>query len=183
MVSMKNPKKGFGVTILLAVFLILASISLVVFKWQAASVARWDTSYGTVDAIFVFAGQTSRIHHALDLADGGVSKIVVVSAPPGNVSDNRVCSRETRGEVTVVCLEPDPENTRGEGQMFARFAQRSGFKEALLVTNESHVERAYQHFSNCWSGVLLAETVPGGSSHGPLREKAKAGFLKVTGAC
>jgi uncharacterized SAM-binding protein YcdF (DUF218 family) len=133
------------------------------FGFTGAAVAVWlvacallfvfpdDDEPRRTDAIVVLAGgKKQRLEKALELADRGVSRTLVLSdgRDPGWPEANRLCSG-SRPRLEVVCFRPEPYSTRGEAEQVAVLARRQGWKRVAVVTSTSHVYRARLLFERC----------------------------------
>jgi uncharacterized SAM-binding protein YcdF (DUF218 family) len=102
-----------------------------------------------VDAVVVFGGKhTERLDRGLALIDQGFASTLVVSDPP----EGFAC-RNTP-ETDVVCIHPEPTNTRAEARAVGGLAVSRGWRHLLLVTSGYHVTRARLLLGRCYRGEV-----------------------------
>jgi uncharacterized SAM-binding protein YcdF (DUF218 family) len=148
-----------GVLVILLVFAAaLITATCVLFIWPST-----DTP-GRADAIVVFGGaHEDRVDLGIRLADQGLAPTLVITGAPAGAS---VCDRRERFE--IVCLEPEPFNTRGDARVTSRLADSRGWGALLLVTSAYHVSRARTLLDRCFSGDI--EVVASKPQTTPLRD-------------
>lgn len=107
------------------------------------------------DAILVLGGaHDGREALGLRLAREGYAPRVLFSNPYEYSSVmNRICHGGYR--VEVICFDPDPRTTRGEGRELARRARAEGWTRVIVVTFTPHISRARYILEKCWDGELL----------------------------
>ncbi|WP_433660368.1 YdcF family protein [Nocardia sp. CA-128927] len=107
------------------------------------------------DAILVLGGaHDGREQLALRLAHEGLAPRVLVSNPyEHSAMINRICHGGYSFE--VVCFDPSPRTTRGEGRELASLARAGGWHRVIVVTFTPHISRARYILGKCWAGELL----------------------------
>ncbi|MFG1790354.1 YdcF family protein [Nocardia sp. NPDC049149] len=107
------------------------------------------------DAILVLGGaHDGREQLGLRLAHAGFAPRVLLSDPYTNSAMvNRIC----HGGYTfqVICFDPAPRTTRGEGRYLAQLARANAWRRVIVVTFTPHISRARYILGKCWSGELL----------------------------
>lgn len=106
------------------------------------------------DAVIVFAGEGARFVAARQLAAEGLAGVLVLSAPDLPEVAQGWCDEVDPGPFEIRCVLPDPENTRGEGRMFADLADAEGWGQLVAVTSVSHVQRARTALEQCYAGEV-----------------------------
>ncbi|WP_229683916.1 YdcF family protein [Nocardia camponoti] len=105
------------------------------------------------DAILVLGGaHDGREELGLSLAAAGYAPRVLISDPyeySGLV--NRICHGGYSFE--VVCFDPSPRTTLGEGRALRSFG--ANWSRVIVVTFTPHISRARHVLGECWSGELL----------------------------
>ncbi|MFD6155057.1 YdcF family protein [Nocardia sp. NPDC060256] len=136
--------------------LILAVVAAVIVTalWPVYVRPRTDTP-APADAILVLGGaHDGREQLALRLAHEGLAPRVLVSNPyEHSAMINRICHGGYSFE--VVCFDPSPRTTRGEGRELARLATANGWHRVIVVTFTPHISRARYILEKCWPGELL----------------------------
>lgn len=109
------------------------------------------------DAILVLGGaHDGREQLGLRLAHEGFAPRVLFSDPyDGSARMNRICHGGYAFE--VICFDPEPRTTRGEGRELARRARAEGWRRVIVVTFTPHISRARYVIGKCWDGELLFE--------------------------
>ncbi|KAA8890213.1 YdcF family protein [Nocardia colli] len=122
--------------------------------WPVYVRPRTDTPVAA-DAILVLGGaHDGRERLALRLAHDGLAPRVLVSNPyEHSALINRICHGGYSFE--VVCFDPSPRTTRGEGRELARMAEAGGWHRVIVVTFTPHISRARYILGKCWDGELL----------------------------
>ncbi len=107
------------------------------------------------DAVLVLGGaHDGREQLGLRLAHEGYAPRVVFSNPYENSPMlNRICHGGYSFE--VLCFDPSPRTTRGEGRELARLARTHNWRRVIVVTFTPHISRARYILSKCWDGELL----------------------------
>jgi uncharacterized SAM-binding protein YcdF (DUF218 family) len=124
---------------------------LVVAVAATARLFVWPetTHTSNVDAVVVFgAAVDERLAKGLQLVDGGLAPVLVLSAPDGT----EFCTH--RPNVRVICFEPDPFTTRGEARAVGRLARARAWKRVALVTSTYHATRARLLLDRCYAGEI-----------------------------
>lgn len=109
----------------------------------------------SADAILVLGGaHDGREALGLRLAREGYAPRVLISNPyEDSPLINRICHGGYSFE--VVCFDPSPRTTRGEGRYLADQARAHGWDRVIVVTFTPHISRARYVLGKCWSGELL----------------------------
>ncbi len=106
------------------------------------------------DAVVLLSGDGARLPVALRLMDKGVAKTLVFVGQPDILSVVAICTDPQVFE--VVCLRPDPDNTRAEAQVAGQLATTRHWKKMVVVTSRLHVTRARLLFRRCFDGDIVA---------------------------
>lgn len=136
----------------LAALLVLGLIAAAL--WPVYVRPRTDPP-APADAILVLGGaHDGREQLALRLAREGYASRVLFSDPyEYSARMNRICHGGYSFE--VVCFDPDPRTTRGEGRALAAYARAGGWTRVIVVTFTPHISRARYVIGKCWAGELL----------------------------
>ncbi|MEV6319728.1 YdcF family protein [Nocardia sp. NPDC051787] len=126
----------------------------VVALWPVYVRPRTD-SPAPADAILVLGGaHDGREQLGLRLAHEGYAPRVVFSDPYTNSAMlNRICHGGYSFE--VLCFDPAPRTTRGEGRELARLARTHNWRRVIVVTFTPHISRSRYILHKCWDGELL----------------------------
>lgn len=122
--------------------------------WLAVSILwpRTDTAR-SADAVVVLSGDHGeRLARAKELLAAGVAPTLVLVGTPDSAENLEMC--DGRSAFDVVCLRPEPDNTRTEAAATAELARTRGWRELVVVTSEPHVSRSRLLFDRCFSGTL-----------------------------
>ncbi|WP_216911619.1 YdcF family protein [Nocardia noduli] len=114
------------------------------------------------DAILVLGGaHDGREQLGLRLARDGYAPRVLFSDPyEYSARMNRICHGGYSFE--VICFDPSPRTTRGEGRELARRAEVGKWRRVIVVTFTPHISRARYILGKCWSGeILFVDAAPG----------------------
>ncbi len=127
----------------------------------AAVLFVWPPRQGTdgADALVVLAGgRGPRLARGLALVRRGVAPVLVVSDgwSPTWPEANRLCAGRPVG-VHVVCMHPQPYDTRGEAEAFARLARARGWRSVVVASSRYHVTRARMLFERCFDGRVYTD--------------------------
>ncbi len=106
-----------------------------------------------VDAIVALAGNPPQLNakKALSLSADGYARVAVLSLggdPPAP------CLKAPRN-VTVVCFEPNPIDTRGEAEYVTRLVKLRHWHRLMVVSTRTQVTRARLLFKRCTSAKLV----------------------------
>lgn len=82
----------------------------------------------------------------------GVSSRLVLDGEPDSQRHIDLC--RGREPFEVICLRPDPDNTRAEAQAAGRLARDRGWDRVVVVTSTQHVARARLVFDRCIGGTV-----------------------------
>ncbi|AFU06023.1 hypothetical protein O3I_040390 [Nocardia brasiliensis ATCC 700358] len=137
-----------------AVLGLVVAVSVVAALWPVYVRPRTDTPV-PADAILVLGGaHDGREQLALRLAAEGFAPRVLISDPyEHSTLINRICHGSYSFQ--VICFDPAPRTTRGEGRFLARMARAGGWQRVIVVTFTPHISRARYILGKCWSGELL----------------------------
>lgn len=106
------------------------------------------------DAVVVLSGDHGeRLPPALSLIDRGVTSTLVFAGTLDSGRAVELC--EVAQPFEVICLRPDPDNTREEARDVARLASRRGWKTIVVVTSRHHVPRSGLLFDRCVDGDVV----------------------------
>lgn len=108
---------------------------------------------GRADAVVVLSGDHGeRLARAKELLAGGVAPTLVLVGTPDSVENLDMCAGRTA--LDVVCLRPEPDNTRTEAAATAELARSRNWETLVVVTSTPHVTRARLLFDRCFDGAL-----------------------------
>ncbi len=134
---------------------IAAVIVVVTWVVVTAMLFVWPRSSNPTraDAVVVPSGDHGeRLAEALRLIERGVSRVLVLDGAPDFAEVFRLCQEPQSFE--VVCLRPDPDNTRGEARAAGELAEERAWKSVVLVTTTHHLTRAGLLFGRCVDGTV-----------------------------
>ncbi|MFP5318560.1 MAG: YdcF family protein [Acidimicrobiia bacterium] len=107
------------------------------------------------DAAIVLSGTwEKRVEEGLRLLRTGVVRTVVFVGRIDSPAAADLCDGGSHPDGEVVCLLPEPDNTRTETQAAADLAERRGWRSLVLVTSTHHVSRAGMLLRRCYRGEL-----------------------------
>lgn len=134
---------------------VLAAAVAVAAIWMllTALLFMWPRSSrpSRADAVLVPSGDHGeRLATALRLIREGVTRTLVIDGSPDFAEVIRLCQESQPFE--VICLRPDPDNTRGEARAAGELVERRGWRSVILVTTTHHLTRAGLLFSRCVDG-------------------------------
>lgn len=150
---------------ILVVFVVL--VVLVVAGLPVYVFPRVDPLH-RADAIFVLGGHGyERYPYALELAESGLARHVVMSNPAGaeDIWLTDLCAHQ-RYSFTVQCFVPDPATTKGEAQELGELAARNHWHTVIVVTFRPHISRARYIMRRCYSSNLIMAESPADISVG-----------------
>ena len=115
------------------------------------------------DAILVLGGTSTgaRYRYGLDLARQGWAPTLVLSNPYG--SEDRLVTglcQTPQPRLNIVCFDPDPRTTLGEGVQLRRLADENHWETVIGVTSVPHVSRARYIIGKCFDGELVMVASP-----------------------
>jgi uncharacterized SAM-binding protein YcdF (DUF218 family) len=132
----------------------------VILAWAVAAAVLfvWPPEHVPVhaDAVVVLSGGPGpRLSRGLGLVRRGVAPVLVVSDgwSPTWPEANRLCAGRT-APVRVLCLHPDPYDTHGEAETFARLAAAQHWTSVVVVSSRYHIARAKILFDRCLDGTV-----------------------------
>lgn len=112
-----------------------------------AAYAYWllhppHTTPGVADAVVSHAGGGGeRLDRALELMDDEVAPtLVLLLGSSRSVRSAALCGQTQPYE--VLCVDPEPVTTVGEGRAVARLADERGWRTVIAVTSDYHLRRA-----------------------------------------
>jgi uncharacterized SAM-binding protein YcdF (DUF218 family) len=137
-----------GLVLVVAVFLALTAV---LFVWPATD------SPQHVDAILSLNGpnEGAREAAAVSLAEKGYASVLLFSR--GGGGNDTPCPK-VHG-VTVVCFDDVANNTRGEAQFAARFAEQHHFDSLMIVPGRPQATRAHMLLERCFAGKIVVVPV------------------------
>ena len=106
------------------------------------------------DAVVLLSGDGDRLPGALRLMERGVARTLVFVGTPDTLPVVDLCREPQPFE--VVCLRPQPDNTRTEAQATGRLAVARDWDSMVVVTSRYHLTRARLYFRRCFSGTVEA---------------------------
>ncbi|UGT58318.1 YdcF family protein [Nocardia asteroides] len=132
--------------------LLLTALIVAVALWPVYVRPRTDEPV-RADAILVLGGaHDGREELGLQLAAAGYAPRVLISNPyERSPLVNRICHGGYSFE--VVCFDPSPRTTLGEGRELARLGV--GWTRVIVVTFTPHISRSRYILGKCWPGELL----------------------------
>ncbi|APE37630.1 hypothetical protein BOX37_31015 [Nocardia mangyaensis] len=132
--------------------LLLAALVVTVALWPVYVRPRTDPPQ-PADAILILGGaHDGREELGLSLAAEGYAPRVLVSNPyERSPMVNRICHGGYSFE--VICFDPSPRTTLGEGRGLARLG--ADWHRVIVVTFTPHISRARYILGTCWPGELL----------------------------
>ncbi|GEM34839.1 hypothetical protein NN3_58460 [Nocardia neocaledoniensis NBRC 108232] len=139
-------------TLLVLGALLLTALIVAVALWPVYVRPRTDEPV-RADAILVLGGaHDGREELGLQLAAAGYAPRVLISNPyERSPLVNRICHGGYSFE--VICFDPSPRTTLGEGRELARLG--AGWTRVIVVTFTPHISRSRYILGKCWPGELL----------------------------
>ena len=153
--------------ILLRRVALTSSVAAVGLAWSFVPFVWPITGESTrADAVIVLSGDHGeRLARAMELIERGVTSTLVLDGTPDSAEHVDLC--KGRQVFEVVCLQPDPDNTREEARAAGRLAERRAWKSVVVSTSTFHVTRATLLFRRCVNGKVTA--VAGDPPYGGMR--------------
>jgi hypothetical protein len=157
----------------------------------AAVLFLWPPEHpaGRADAVVVLAGgRGPRLALGLSLVRGGVAPALVVSDGWSATwpEANRLCAGRPVG-THVLCVHPEPFDTRGEAEAVARLARARHWRSVVVVSSRYHLVRARMLFQRCFRGGVFTRGVSQSLATrlwAAVKETAKLGYaLLVRRSC
>ena len=106
------------------------------------------------DAVVVLSGDHGeRMARAMELLDAGVASTLVVDGVPDSPAAIGLCAGPQPFE--VVCLMPEPDDTRGEARAAGRLAASRGWDRVVVSTSNFHVARSEVLFQRCVDAEVI----------------------------
>ena len=142
------------------------------FAFVMAPISRsYPGTPDRVGALVVLAGGNGdRLDHALDLAEQGVSDVLILNTGIDwvgpSADDVRALCANDSAVYTVYCVSALPDSTKGEAQTVGKLASDLGIDTLGIVTAEFHMHRALRWFDRCSDAEFTAAAVPD-TSRGP----------------
>ncbi len=139
----------------LVVAAVLVAVGAVLsFYWF---ISPSDTVPERSDAVIVLlGGDGERLERAIDLMDADAAPTLVLSIDDWPWREWRAvmpyCLEAQ--EFEVICVTPDPLDTRGEAQTISNLANEQGWDRLVVVTSDYHVHRAEIHFDRCTDATV-----------------------------
>lgn len=100
------------------------------------------------DAVIVLSGDRGeRLARAMELLERGVTTVLVFDGALDSQRGVELCKGGQRFE--VICLLPDPDNTRAEARAAARLVEERGWRRVVVSTSNYHVTRSGLLFRRC----------------------------------
>lgn len=100
------------------------------------------------DAVVVLSGDHGeRLARALELVDRGVTSTLVFDGALDTAKAVQLCAGEVHFE--VICLKPEPDDTRHEARALAALAAERRWTNVVVATSNYHVARAALLFDRC----------------------------------
>ncbi|SCX07214.1 YdcF family protein [Mycolicibacterium fluoranthenivorans] len=114
------------------------------------------------DAIIVLGGPgTERYRYGRELEARGWAPTLVLSSPggAGDPTVSGLCGAAV-SRPRVLCFDPDPGTTKGEGRELRRLASQYGWHTVIVVTFRPHISRARFILEQCFDGALVMVAGP-----------------------
>ncbi len=109
---------------------------------------------GPFEAVVVLSGDRGeRIDRALELMNRQPRPVLVLAGNPDISIALGLCDNHPAFE--VVCLRPQPDNTRSEARAVAELSQQRGWDHLVVVTSTPHVTRSRLLFRRCVKGSVV----------------------------
>jgi len=156
---------------------VVLCVSVAVMLLLTARLFFWPASDrpDRVDAVVMLSGDLGdRLEMAKALMADGIAPTLVHAGQPDTAEAFAVCGNGQAFE--VVCLRPDPDDTRSEARATGQLAASRGWRSIVVVTSTSHVTRSGLLFRRCTGAtVRMVESKPrsvpiGGRLRGLLHE-------------
>jgi len=126
---------------------LFAVATLRLFVWPASNVK-------TADAVVILSGDSGdRMAGALGLMRSRIAPVLIHAGTPDSPFVDSLCSHPNQ-PFEVVCVRPDPDNTRAEAKAVATLARRRGWRSIIVVTSNFHATRAGITFRRCFDGAV-----------------------------
>ena len=127
--------------------------SLAAWAWLAVRRPQLDRPE-SADAVIVLSGDLGdRMRGAMQLMADEVAPTLVHAGTPDSQTVRDLCNGAAR-PFQVVCLQPNPDNTRAEARAVARLVEARGWESLVVVTSKPHASRARLHFDRCTDADL-----------------------------
>jgi hypothetical protein len=140
-------RRAFAAVVMLTLGFVLITARLMV--WPAQGMPAH------VSAIVMLAGPGNRLPVALELAQQHRASLLVVSR--GQHGYGGPCPPPTSG-VKLICLDPNPGDTRGEAEFAGQLAKRYHWSSVVLVTTRAQDTRARILVRRCFGGSIYVIT-------------------------
>lgn len=135
------------ILVLGAMGVLAASVLAVMILWPVTDDPR------KANAVVVLSGDHGeRLGRAKELVAAGVAPTLVLAGAPDRTENLDMCAGRTSFD--VVCLRPQPDNTRTEAAATAELARSRNWGALVVVTSTSHVARARLLFDRCFAGSV-----------------------------
>jgi len=127
--------------VLLGIGVVLAALSVAFVRFLLPT----DDVPRDPDVVVVLGGAGGeRAELGIELAERYDAQLVLSSsAAVFGTNQGRSCHRDT------ICIEPEPETTRGEAREIARLAEQEGWQHVTVATSAFHTSRSRFLFRQC----------------------------------
>lgn len=137
------------VPIVLLVCGLLTAATLRLFVWPASSEVK------NADAVVILSGDRGdRLAGALDLMQSRVAPVLVHAGTPDSARARSLCAQPNE-PFEVVCVLPNPDDTRAEAKSVAELAHQRNWHVIIVVTSNFHATRAGITFRRCVEGIVV----------------------------
>ena len=127
--------------ILLGIGVVLAGLSIAFVRFLLPT----DDVPRDPDVVVVLGGAgRERAALGIELAERYDAELVLSSTAANfGTNQGRTCERD------AICIEPNPETTRGEARTIARLAEQEGWEHVTVATTAFHTSRSRFLFRQC----------------------------------
>ena len=160
---------------LVGIGLVLAALSVAFVRFLLPT----DDVPRDPDVVVVLGGYgPERAELGIKVAERFGAKLVLSSsAAEFGEQQGRTCG------VDAICIEPEPETTRGEAREISRLAEREGWRHVTVTTSAAHTSRSRFLFRQCLGDrVTVVGTVREGEPRTTPRLLLREGLGVIAGA-
>ena len=161
--------------ILFTIGVVLAAVSVAFIRFLLPT----DDVPRDPDVVVVLGGAgAERAELGIELAERYDAQLVLSSsAAVFGEQQGRSCQRD------AICIEPEPESTRGEAREIARLAEQEGWEHVTVATTAFHTSRSRFLFRQCLGDrVTVVGAVAEGRSRNTPALLLREGLGVIAGA-